>query len=56
MVLGEEIGDGVGKDSGEEVRKEENEERGRRMVGSVLKERVGNGVGNVGSGVGGEYL
>ncbi len=49
IVLGHEIAHAVAKHSAEQLSKQQNQQVGTAIVGSVLNQAVGNGVGDVAS-------
>ena len=56
IVLGDEIAHAVAKHSAEQLSKQQNQQVGTAIVGSVLNQAVGNGVGDVASAVAGQYF
>ena len=56
IVLGHEIAHAVAKHSAEQLTKQQNQQTGTSILGTVLNQAVGSGVGNVASAVAGQYF
>lgn len=56
IVLGHEIAHAVAKHSAEQLTKQQNQQIGTNILGGVLNQTVGNGVGDVASAVAGQYF
>lgn len=56
IVLGHEIAHAVAKHSAEQLTKQQNQQIGTNILGGVLNQAVGNGVGDVASAVAGQYF
>lgn len=56
IVLGHEIAHAVAKHSAEQLTKQQNQQTGTNILGTVLNQAVGSGVGNVASAVAGQYF
>lgn len=56
IVLGHEIAHAVAKHSAEQLSKQQNQQTGTSILGAVLNQTVGNGVGDVASSVAGQYF
>lgn len=56
IVLGHEIAHAVAKHSAEQLTKQQNQKIGTSILGNVLNQAVGNGVGDVASAVAGQYF
>lgn len=56
IVLGHEIAHAVAKHSAEQLTKQQNQQTGTSILGAVLNQTVGNGVGDIASSVAGQYF
>lgn len=56
IVLGHEIAHAVAKHSAEQLSKQQNQQTGTSILGAVLNQTVGSGVGDVASSVAGQYF